>query len=57
MGNGLKMPLAKVDDRGRVQLPSNLRQRMKLKEGDEFGALGPSAFYCCDEDSIIEKIP
>jgi AbrB family looped-hinge helix DNA binding protein len=32
------MPLAKVDDRGRVQLPSNLRHRMKLKVGDEFVA-------------------
>jgi AbrB family transcriptional regulator (stage V sporulation protein T) len=49
MGNGFKMPLAKVDDRGRVQLPSNLRQRMKLKMGDEFVAedLG--------EDTIILK--
>ncbi len=43
------MPLAKVDDRGRVQLPSKLRNRMKLKEGDEFVAedLG--------EDTIILK--
>lgn len=43
------MPTAKVDDRGRVQLPSNLRHRMKLKEGDEFLAenLG--------EDTIILK--
>ena len=43
------MPLAKVDDRGRVQLPSNLRHRMKLKEGDEFVAedLG--------EDTIVLK--
>jgi len=23
---------------------------------DEFRALGPSAFDCCDEDGIIEKI-
>jgi AbrB family transcriptional regulator (stage V sporulation protein T) len=46
MGN---MPLAKVDDRGRVQLPSNLRHKMKLKVGDEFVAedLG--------EDTIILK--
>ncbi len=45
----VKMPLAKVDDRGRVQLPSNLRHRMKPKEGDEFLAedLG--------EDTIILK--
>ena len=47
MGNN--MPLAKVDDRGRVQLPSNLRHRMKLEEGDDFVAeeLG--------EDTIILK--
>lgn len=32
------MPIAKVDHRGRAQLPGNLRQRMKLKEGDEFVA-------------------
>ena len=45
------MPLARVDDRGRVQLPSNLRQRMKLKEGDEFIAenLG-------EETIILKKI-
>ena len=30
------MPLAKIDERGRVQLPNRLRQKMKLKEGDEF---------------------
>lgn len=49
MGNGFRMPLAKIDDRGRIQLPTNLRQRMKLKIGDEFVAedLG--------EDTIILK--
>jgi AbrB family looped-hinge helix DNA binding protein len=43
------MPLAKIDERGRVQLPSHLRQKMKLKEGDEFVAedLG--------EDTIVLK--
>jgi AbrB family looped-hinge helix DNA binding protein len=43
------MPLAKIDERGRVQLPSRLRQKMKLKEGDEFIAedLG--------EDTIVLK--
>ena len=43
------MPLAKIDERGRVQLPSRLRQNMKLKEGDEFVAedLG--------EDTIVLK--
>lgn len=43
------MPLARIDDRGRIQLPSILRQKMELKEGDEFVAedLG--------EDTIILK--
>jgi AbrB family looped-hinge helix DNA binding protein len=43
------MPLARIDERGRVQLPSRLRQKMKLKEGDEFVAedLG--------EDTIVLK--
>ena len=43
------MPIAKIDQRGRVQLPSRLRQKMKLKEGDEFVAedLG--------EDTIVLK--
>lgn len=43
------MPLAKVDDRGRVQLPSTLRNRMKLKVGDEFVAEEVG------EDTIILK--
>jgi AbrB family transcriptional regulator (stage V sporulation protein T) len=43
------MPLAKIDDRGRVQLPSNLRRKMKLKEGDEF------AVEDLGEDTIILK--
>jgi AbrB family looped-hinge helix DNA binding protein len=29
------MPLTKVDDKGRVLLPSDLRQRIGLKQGDE----------------------
>jgi AbrB family looped-hinge helix DNA binding protein len=43
------MPLAKIDERGRVQLPNRLRQKIKLKEGDEFVAedLG--------EDTIVLK--
>lgn len=51
MGLGLTddMPLAKIDDRGRVQLPSNLRRKMKLKEGDEF------AVEDLGEDTIILK--
>ncbi len=32
------MLLIRIDDRRRVQLPSNLRRKMKLKEGDEFVA-------------------
>jgi len=43
------MPLAKIDDRGRVQLPSNLRRKMKLKEGDEF------AVEDLGEDTIVLK--
>ncbi len=43
------MPLAKIDDRGRVQLPSNLQRKMKLKEGDEF------AVEDLGEDTIILK--
>ena len=45
------MPLAKIDERGRVQLPSRLRQKMKLKEGDEFVAedLG-------DDTIVLKKI-
>jgi AbrB family transcriptional regulator (stage V sporulation protein T) len=46
---GWDMPLAKIDDRGRVQLPSNLRRKMKLKEGDEF------AVEDLGEDTIILK--
>ena len=43
------MPLARIDERERLQLPSRLRQKMKLKEGDEFVAedLG--------EDTIVLK--
>ena len=43
------MPLAKIDDRGRLQLPSDLRHKMMLKEGDEFVA---EKF---GEDTIILK--
>ena len=49
MGNDFRMPLAKVDDRGRVQLPSTLRHRMNLKVGDEFVAEEVG------EDTIILK--
>ena len=49
MGLTLDMSLAKIDDRGRVQLPSNLRRKMKLKDGDEF------AVEDLGEDTIILK--
>lgn len=45
----MDMSLAKIDDRGRVQLPSNLRRKMKLKDGDEF------AVEDLGEDTIILK--
>jgi AbrB family transcriptional regulator (stage V sporulation protein T) len=43
------MPLAKIDERGRLQLPSRLRQKMKLKKGDEFVAEDMG------EDTIVLK--
>lgn len=49
MGIDSKMPLARVDDRGRVQLPSTLRHKMKLKVGDQFVAEEAG------EDTIILK--
>ena len=45
------MPLAKIDERGRVQLPSRLRQKMKLKEGDEFVAEDVG-----DDTIVLKKI-
>lgn len=30
------MPLTKVDDKGRVLLPSDLRNKIGIKQGDEF---------------------
>lgn len=45
------MPVTKLDDKGRILLPSDLRQKAKLKEGDEFAidSLGEGIF-------IIKKI-
>lgn len=45
------MPVTKLDDKGRILLPSDLRQKAKLKEGDEFAidSLGEGTF-------IIKKI-
>ena len=45
------MSLAKIDERGRVQLPSRLRQKMKLKEGDEFVAEDVG-----DDTIVLKKI-
>ncbi len=45
------MPVTKLDDKGRILLPSDLRQKANLKEGDEFAidSLGEGTF-------IIKKI-
>jgi len=45
------MPVARLDDKGRILLPSDLRKKELLKEGDEFAidSLGGGTF-------IIKKI-
>lgn len=45
------MPVTKLDDKGRILLPSEIRKAEKLKEGDEFAvdSLGEGVF-------IIKKI-
>ena len=45
------MPVTKLDDKGRILLPSEIRKAGKLKEGDEFAvdSLGEGVF-------IIKKI-
>jgi len=39
------MPLTKVDDKGRVVLPNEIRRKLSITTGDEFvvGELGPDA--------------
>jgi AbrB family looped-hinge helix DNA binding protein len=39
------MPLTKVDDKGRVVLPNEIRRKLRITTGDEFvvGELGPDA--------------
>jgi len=46
------MPFTKVDDKGRVVLPNDLRRRLGINPGDEFAVdeLGPNAIVlknCC----------
>jgi AbrB family looped-hinge helix DNA binding protein len=45
------MPVTKLDDKGRILLPSDLRQKANLREGDEFAidSLGEGTF-------IVKKI-
>jgi AbrB family looped-hinge helix DNA binding protein len=45
------MPVTKLDDKGRILLPSDLRRKANLKEGDEFAidSLGEGTF-------IVKKI-
>ena len=53
------MPVTKLDDKGRILLPSNLRQKANLKEGDEFAidSLGESTFIVkkIDLRSLLEE--
>jgi AbrB family transcriptional regulator (stage V sporulation protein T) len=53
------MPVTKLDDKGRILLPSNLRQKANLKEGDEFAidSLGDSTFIVkkIDLRSLLEE--
>ena len=57
------MPFTKVDEKGRVVLPSELRNRMDISPGDEFivDELGPNALVLKKVDlramidEIIEK--
>lgn len=53
------MPVTKLDDKGRILLPSNLRQKANLKEGDEFAidSLGEGTFIVkkIDLRSLLEE--
>lgn len=64
MGNRLKaMPFTKVDEKGRVVLPSELRRKLGISPGDEFAVekLGDDAIvlkkvdFRALIDEIIEK--
>ena len=54
------MPFTKVDEKGRVVLPSELRTRMDISPGDEFivDELGPDALVLKKVDlrAMIEEI-
>ncbi len=53
------MPVTKLDDKGRILLPGDLRKAEKLKEGDEFAvdALGDGVFILkkIDLRSLLEE--
>jgi len=53
------MPVTKLDDKGRILLPSDLRQKANLKEGDEFAidSLGEGTFIVkkIDLRSLLEE--
>lgn len=55
----LTMPVTKLDDKGRILLPSDLRQKANLKEGDEFAidSLGEGTFIVkkIDLQSLLEE--
>jgi len=55
----IKMPVTKLDDKGRILLPGSLRKAEKLKEGDEFAvdSLGDGAFILkkIDLRSLLEE--
>jgi AbrB family looped-hinge helix DNA binding protein len=53
------MPVTKLDDKGRILLPSDLRQKANLREGDEFAidSLGEGTFIVkkIDLRSLLEE--
>jgi AbrB family transcriptional regulator (stage V sporulation protein T) len=57
---GISMPITKVDDKGRVVLPNELRRRLGINTGDEFvvDELGPDALILrkVDLHALIEDI-
>jgi AbrB family looped-hinge helix DNA binding protein len=54
------MPFTKVDDKGRVVLPNDLRRRLGINPGDEFAVneLGPDAIVLkkIDLKSLLDEI-
>ncbi len=53
------MPVTKLDDKGRILLPNDLRRKANLKEGDEFAidSLGEGVFIVkkIDLKSMLEE--